>query len=224
MDSSDTVTDNAVVFAAPHGTMKNVHMGKWLIDSGASSHMMNQKEILKQYKEFQQPEKVGLGDGRTVLALGAGNVQVNMRCGLDGKIQRSIIHDALFVPKLTCNLFSVRAAATKGNRVNFGEKKCWIRNNKGKLCGMGSLVEKLYQLDCEPTSKIQTSVAVQVNEELNLWHQRLGHLNEQHIKEIINKNLAIGVKIPTAGSLSFCEGCVQGKMQRKSFKAVGEIQ
>ena len=84
--------------------------------------MTNQKEIFKQYKDFQQPEKVGLGDGRTVLALGAGNVQVNMRCGLDGKIQRSIIHDALFVPKLTCNLFSVRAAATKGNQVNFGEK------------------------------------------------------------------------------------------------------
>ena len=103
MDSSDTDTDNAVVFAAPHGTMKNVDMGKWLIhvDLGASSHLTNQKEILKQYKEFQQ--KVGLGDGRTVLALGAGNVQVNMRCGLDGKIQRSIIHDALFVPMLTCN-------------------------------------------------------------------------------------------------------------------------
>ena len=26
------------------------------------------------------------------------------------------------------------------------------------------------------------------------------------------------------GSLSFCKGCVQGKMQRKPFKAVGEIQ
>ena len=95
------------------------------------------------------------------------------------KDQRSIIHDALFVPKLTCNLLSVRAAAAKGNQVKFGEKKCWIRNNKGKLCGNGSLVEKLYQLDCEPTSTIQASVAVQENEELNLWHQRLGHLIEQ---------------------------------------------
>ena len=47
----------------------------------------------------------------------------------------------------------------------------WIRNNKGKLCGMGSLVEKLYQLDCEPTSIIQASVAVQAKDELNLWHQ-----------------------------------------------------
>ena len=36
---------------------------------------------------------------------------------------------------------------------------------------MESLVEKLYQVDCEPTPIIQASVAVQTKEELNLWHQ-----------------------------------------------------
>ena len=125
---------------------------------------------MEQYKEFQQPEKIGLGDGHTVLAFGAGNVIVNMRCGLGGKIRRLVVHNVLFAPKLTCNLFTVRAAAAKGNQVKFGEKKCWIRNNKGKLCGMGSLVEKLYQVNCESTPIIQASVAVQAKEELNLWH------------------------------------------------------
>ena len=33
LDSSDTNTDNAGAFAASHGTMKSLHMGKWLIDS-----------------------------------------------------------------------------------------------------------------------------------------------------------------------------------------------
>ena len=66
--------------------------------------------------------------------------------------KESTMHDVLYVPKLTCNLFSVRAAAQKGNFIKFGHSKCWIRNQKGKLCGMGSLVDKLYQLDCEHTS------------------------------------------------------------------------
>ena len=39
-------------------------MGKWLIDSGALSHMTPQRECLVNYRKFDVPEKVGLGDGR----------------------------------------------------------------------------------------------------------------------------------------------------------------
>ena len=46
----------------------------------------------------------------------------------------------LYVPRLACNLFSVRAAAAKGNTVKFGIGKCWIRDGDGKLKGMGTLV------------------------------------------------------------------------------------
>ena len=56
----------------------------------------------------------------------------------------------LYVPKLTCNLFSVRAAASKVNAVKFGGASCWIRSREGKLVGMELLVNKLYKLNCEP--------------------------------------------------------------------------
>ena len=125
--------------------------------------------------------------------------------------------------KLTCNLFSVRAAAAKGNVVKFGHSRCWIRDSNGKLCGMGSLVDKLYQLDCEPASTEQVSVAsAEQGSDVDLWHPRLGHLSEQRLKEIVHKELATGMKIPKTAKL--CEGCVEGKMQRKPFKPVGEIR
>ena len=38
---SDTDIDNAGAFAASHGTIESLHIRKWLIDSGASSHMTN---------------------------------------------------------------------------------------------------------------------------------------------------------------------------------------
>ena len=41
---------------------------------------------------------------------------------------------------------------------------------------------------------------------------------------IVNKNLAKGIKISNSDSLLFCEGCVEGKMQRKSLKTLGEIR
>ena len=56
------------------------------------------------------------------------------------------------------------------------------------------------------------------------WHQRFGHLNGQQLERIAQKNLVTGVKIPQQVTLSFCEGCVEGKMHRAPFKPVGEIR
>ena len=118
------------------------------IDSGASSHMTREKDLLTDYREFESPEKVGLGDGKAVEAVGVGIARVRMM--FNGSSPRqSQLHHVLYVPKLTCNLFSVPAAAAKGNVVNFGHSKCWIRDGSGKLKGTGSLVNRLYQLDCE---------------------------------------------------------------------------
>ena len=51
---------------------------KWLVDSGASSHMTSNKKTLANLREFKKPEKVGLGDGHTVDAIGVGNVYIRM--------------------------------------------------------------------------------------------------------------------------------------------------
>ena len=193
------------------------------MDSGASRHMTREKEQLTNYREFDKPEKVGLGDGRTVESEGVGSVCVNMLFKVSDPKQ-SVLHHILYVPKLACNLFSVRAAAVKGNIVQVGHSRCWIRDGNGKLHSMGSLVDKLYQLDCEPVSMENVSVASEQTNEIDLWHQWLGHIYGQRLKEVVQKDLAIGITIPKAANLSFCEGCVEGKMHRKPFKPVGEIR
>ena len=86
--------------------------------------------------------QVGLGDGSTVEAVGVGRVRLDMLF----RVEQAVLYDVLHVPKLSCNLFSVRAAASKGNSVNFGQSKCWIFNRNRELCGMGYLVRKVYQL------------------------------------------------------------------------------
>lgn len=90
--------------------------GSWLVDSGASSHMICDKELLTDYQEFEVPEKVGLGDGCTVDALGEGNVNWNMLFKVS-QPKKSIVYKVLYVPQLACNFFSVRATASKGNFV-----------------------------------------------------------------------------------------------------------
>ena len=80
-------------------------------------------------------------------------------------------------------------------------------------------------LDCKATPSEQVALASSKPEsEVNLWHQRLGHLCEQQLKDMAHKQLVTGMKLPRNAESSFCEGCVEGKMKRKPFKAVGEIR
>ena len=110
--------------------------------------MTQKRELLVDYEEFDKPQKVCLGDGRTVEAFAKGNIHFTMVFKMR-KPKKVTIHNVLYVPKLACNFFSVRAAASKGNTVKFRDTSCWIRDRNGKLLGMGSLADKLYYLDYE---------------------------------------------------------------------------
>ena len=116
--------------------------------ASGSSHMTRERELLINYEEFGTPHKVSLGDGHVVDALGAGNVHLKMLFKVS-QPKMNVMYKVLYVPELTCNLFSVRAAAAKRNTVNFGLAKCWIRDKWGGLRGMGVLKGKVYELECE---------------------------------------------------------------------------
>ena len=218
MDREDVY---AAAFMASVGNIESADREyPWLIDSGASSHMTKEKHVLMNFQEFEEPENVALGDGRVVKALGYGRVQMNMLFpGTEAK--KAVLYDVLYVPKLTCNLFSVRAAVAKGNAVEFGPNDCCIWDENGTLRGKGSLADKLYQLDCQVVTIGHASVA---SSRSDLWHQRLGHVHESRLKKCVQNEFVQGIDIEKMTELSFCEGCLAGKMCRKPFPTVGEIR
>jgi len=87
---------------------------------------------------------------------------------------------------LKCNLFSVKAAATKGNVVKFGKTNCWMSGKNGVLFGTGKVVDRLYYLDCHATVQDHATVAArpQFDNTEDLWHQSLGHLNGGQLREM----------------------------------------
>eukprot|EP00794_Sanderia_malayensis_P007516 gene7517-8350_t len=118
----------------------------WYIDSGASQHMSCNKNWMKNYNEFSVPEKVRLGDNRTVEALGKGTVW--LRVMADGKYKPVEMSDVLYVPSLVKNLFSVRAVVDKDLTVIFKDDQCIILNKSGNVMGSGKKDGKLFILDC----------------------------------------------------------------------------
>ncbi|XP_022794843.1 uncharacterized protein LOC111333514 [Stylophora pistillata] len=184
----------------------------WVIDSGASSHMTTEKHVLVNFQEFAEPENVALGDGCVVKALGSGNVRMNMLFQAT-ESKKAVLYDVLYVPKLTCNLFSVRVVVSKGNALEFGPQKCCIWDGNGKLRGMGSLVDKLFQLDCQVAITTDTvHVSAESSPGSDLWRQRLGHVHELCLKKCVESESVRGINIKKMTELSFCEGCLAGKM------------
>ena len=213
------------MFVAQVGLTASAQSSDWIIDSGASCHMTIKKNVLQGYREFEASEPVGLGDGRTAAALGVGKVKVTTQLH-NGKKVGCWISDVLYVPKLTTNLLSVHSATAKGNTMSFKHESCHIQNKKEKVIGNGSLLCKLYKLDCaiQPVTATVAGVAECVSM-IDLWHQRLDHVNHGqllHQAEISDLQLQ--------GKLSFREACIKGKCHRlphlsqKTIKSKEKLQ
>ena len=221
------------LFLMTTGQMWKKTNQQWILDSGASRHMTFNRELLIRYRKFDAPETVRLGDGRTVEALGSGRVNITIDT-CHGKKLTTAMEGVLYVPKLACNLFSVRAVTQKGLIVQFGHSCCWIKNSAGKVVGKGRLVNRMYQLNCEAETLADRTSLADVHQtnmteddsssQLNLWHQRLGHVNGRQLVQAVKGGLIKGVNFSETGRLDFCEGCVEGKMSRKPFKPVGGIK
>ena len=148
---------------------------------------------------------------------GKGDIHFTMTLDND-KPKRVTMRDTLYVPKLTCILFSVRATVMKGNTVEFKNSSYMIYNRNGILLGTGSLVAKLYHLKVESVARESISIATgsEVENKVDLWHQRLDHfhLNEIQLRKLANKDLVKGVNIPKSTRISFCGKCVEIKMSK----------
>ena len=86
----------------------------WLIDSGASKHMMGFKESFVKLSKHDSPHKVKLGDDYQYLIKGSEESSYKLDSGKSMKMK-----NVLFVPGLKKNLLSVSALDAKGMRVAF---------------------------------------------------------------------------------------------------------
>ena len=194
----------------------------WIVDSGATCHMCNNKALLEDFVEFDETVDVMLGDGKVLHATGSGTVSVHTVLA-NGKLQECILHNVLLVPNLSYNLISVSKVTEAGKSISFEETQCNISCADGKVIATAKKVGCLYYLDFQPTSECSNAM---VNERTKLsnemlWHQRYGHLGVQSLKKLANDKLVKGFNFDAKKNLEFCEACTQGKLHRCSFPTSG---
>jgi len=223
-DATDDAGDTEAMFTALYGARveSNVSSNVWIIDSGATKHMSPCYSLFVDYVPFRVHESVSLGNGAVCDALGIGRVAVTMLC--EGTVKHYTLSDVLYVPCLVNNFFSVTAATLKGHEIMFKEKQCRVHRN-GELVVTGHCANHVWYIDCvseldDACANLKTDMKVN---DLILWHQRLGHVNEKRLKSAVTKHLINGVDCIN-GDLPFCEACVQGKQARKPFKGSCDVQ
>ena len=106
--SSDSESVGLVV---QHAMARLSGKAVWIIDSGVTYHMCNNKPLFMEYESLKTPLKVTLGDRYEVDAIGSGVVMLNivLRSG-----KQCMLHSVLYVPRLSYNLLSVSVATECG--------------------------------------------------------------------------------------------------------------
>ena len=185
-----------------------------IIDAGTTSHMANNKDWLTNCKVLNPSKIVVLGDERKVFAHGNGTLAVTL--SIDDTMTRTAdMRNCLFVPDLSCSLFSVRFATADGTKsVSFGRNGVRITDSTNRLITTGSLTDGVYTLNCTvrvPSEspkcsgnlppdrvEIESNVASKTNACLvagvsaDLWHRHFGHLGEQNMNKSVNSDLETG--------------------------------
>ena len=189
----------------------------WLVDSGASQHMSDQRWAFIDYQPVRPgcwPVN-GIGENRKPLQVhGYGSIPISSL--VEGSWHAGILQDVLYVPQLGANLFSVLSAANKGFGVNFiGEKVEVVKGAKIVAVG-ASTASNLYRMSMvsgRGETKLlrpQETFAALAKPSLlplRLWHQRLGHICISTIKKMAANNMANGLMISEEKQDHFCEGC-----------------
>ena len=211
VNSSD---EELTLYASALSTcMVNINNDSWVIDSGATQHMCNSKNIFSSFIEFSAPSNVEVGDGRSLSALGKGNISLKLNMPNDN-IKSCILENVLYVPGLAYNLLSVPQIAKRDKKVIFYENECKIFDMKNTVLATGNKIGKLYILNCFQNIAVYCS---NVSSSEILWHRRFCHLGMTNLRKLVTKELVRGIECDITKDSFLCNSCCDGKNHKVPF-------
>ena len=195
----------------------------WIIDSGATCHISNNRSLFVEYESLDESQSVTLGDGHTLEAVGKGVVALKLELE-GGKTITGRLHDVLYVPELAYNLLSISKVTKLGKRVDFYKSHCNIIDDNERIIATGTKRGDLYYLCCRQIHQAHMSDARLTVSKEYIWHQRFGHLSESGLHMLSNQKLVDDFDYNTAKSIPLCKPCIDGKLHRSPFPKKGRTR
>lgn len=178
--------------------------GKWIMDSGTTSHMVNDKKYLMDLKK----EKSTVGVAKADESIGRGSV-ISEIC---------VLRDVIYVPELNTNLLSVSAITRNGGKVLFTENEVIVKKeDKEVLRGMRGR-NGLYEVNLSMDIEKNQHKALKIDTVEN-WHRRLGHLSAEGMRSLARKSKGMNITEKALKQMeTTCETCMKAKQTRLPFE------
>lgn len=221
-NSSDQTNIVAALFAHQEA--------EWYVDSGATSHMCNNREVMAKFMDYKNSQC----DGKLKQVTVANNEKLNVVgegeiCFKFGSKVRTF-SNVLYVPQLTTNLLSVSKLVNSGFCVKFDRGGCFIIDNSGDIIASAPFVNGMYKLKGLAVKYVHNeehSMLLQDRQEtvsaavanpclpVELWHKRLGHMNYRSLCSL--RANANGVMFQNQSEHEGCVPCLEGKLTAQPF-------
>ncbi|RAW22074.1 hypothetical protein PC110_g21488 [Phytophthora cactorum] len=182
---------------------------KWLVDSGASSHVTSTRDKFASMRDLRTPVRITIADGTKIDAVATGTVGLKLMDGTSVTLS-----DVLYIPEVEGSLISVSKMAEKDVVAQFSKAKCVFRYGdatvmKANCCGN---VYKLRTVGDEVCHVVSTRT-----EPWAVMHARLGHIPFKRYEQVLT--MAEGVTHVANGIKGddVCASCYMGKMRADDF-------
>ncbi|KOC58795.1 Copia protein [Habropoda laboriosa] len=192
----------------------------FLIDSGASDHLINREDLTKNFVDLNPPIKVGVAkNGCFILATKIGSLNVISNLGVEG-----VLKDVLYSAEVPRNLLSIPKLQKAKLRTVLDENEISIGKN-GRTIATGKPIGNTFQIKfCIELNEVNSIAQLSkvTNVDYELWHQRLGHMGKHKFVELQRNKMVSDVSqiekiIPND---KLCEACISGKQKRLPFNKV----
>ena len=186
---------------------------EWWVDTGANIHVCSDVSLFSSYQE-QRGCSLLMGNSTHAAVLGVGTINLKFT---SGKIVQ--LKNVQHVPSIKKNLVSGSLLCRDGFRLVFESNKCVV-SKYGTFVGKGYESGGLFRFSLmDSCDKIVNHV--RNDDESNVWHSRLCHINVGCMTRLASLKLIPKIDLVKG---SKCHACVQAKQPRKPHKAVKEAR
>ena len=193
--------------------------GTWILDSGTTSHISNDRSHFAEYTALTDAWIKGLGK-EPIRVVGRGIL--TMKFDVEGKMVQHRMKDSLYVPDSENCLVSVSRFEEAGGSILYKGGRCTMRTKDDKLVGCGTRKGRLYVLEARAIVEYERANIAKVGNSWNDWHRRYGHISFSRLEIIARKKLVDGFDVDTTTASTSCDACIQAKQTVRPFPQEAE--
>lgn len=182
----------------------------WFLDNGASNHMTGDRGKFRELDESITGQ-VKFGDASTVQIKGKGSIIFACKNG-----DQWLLQDVYYIPSLQCNMVSLGQLTETGHRVVMDDDVLEVFDKRPwrLVMKVRRTANCLYRIELKLAHPV--SLLSSLDDPAWLWHARLGHVNFQAMKLLVDKEMAGGVPAIVHPN-QLCQSCLVAKQIRAPF-------